>query len=64
MKQQVEKIFADLDAYRDFCRFELREFDEAHLYDKGNYNWRAYLAFLKHGKNFKGRNIRRSYHKK
>ena len=59
MKQQVEKIFNDLDAYRDFCRFELRDFNEADLYNKGSNNYRAYLAFLKHGKNFRGRNIRR-----
>lgn len=60
MKQQVEKIFNDLEAYHDFCRFELREFNPAHLYDRNNNNWRAYYAFQKHGKNFKGRNMRRS----
>ncbi len=43
MKQQVEKIFDDLDRYLDFCRFELREFNPAHLYNKDNENYRAFL---------------------
>jgi len=43
MKQQVEKIFDDLDRYLDFCRFELRDFNPAHLYDKDNENYRAFL---------------------
>jgi len=59
MKQQVEKIFTDLEAYHDFCRFELREFDPAVLYKKSDRNWRAYLAFKNNGKNFRGRNFRR-----
>jgi hypothetical protein len=62
MKQQVEKIFNDLEEYLDFCRFELREFDPSHLYNRENNNWRAFFAFKKHGKNFKGRNIRKSNH--
>ena len=43
MKPQVEKIFNDLEKYLDVCRFELREFNPAHLYDKSNYNYRAFL---------------------
>jgi hypothetical protein len=43
MKPEVNKIFEDLEKYHDFCRFELREFDPAHLYDKGNFNYRAFL---------------------
>ena len=42
MKPEVNKIFDDLDAYQDFCRFELREFNPAHLYDKSNDNYRAF----------------------
>lgn len=53
MKQQVEKIFNDLDAYLDFCRYELREFNPAHLYDKSNYNYRAFLVFKNKGKDYK-----------
>ena len=43
-RPDVVQIFDDLDGYRDFCRFELREFNPAHLYNKANENWRAYLA--------------------
>ena len=38
------RVFDDLDKYLDFCRFELREFNPSHLYNKSNENWRAYLA--------------------
>jgi len=43
MKQQVEKIFNDLDSFRDFCRYEGFVFNEADLYKKASYVWRAYL---------------------
>ena len=43
-RDAYEKVFDDLDKYLDFCRFELREFNPAHLYNKANENWRAYLA--------------------
>jgi hypothetical protein len=40
----VAKIFDDLDAYRDFCRFENhgKVFDEKALYNKKDPNWQAY----------------------
>jgi hypothetical protein len=43
----VNKVFNDLDAYRDFCRFEGdgRVFDEKALYNNRDYNWQAYLKF-------------------
>lgn len=47
MKPDVEKVFDDLDAYLDFCRFELRDFNPAHLYDRSNINYRAYLDSLR-----------------
>jgi hypothetical protein len=43
MKPEVAKVFDDLDRYLDFCRFELREFNPSHLYNKGNENYRAFL---------------------
>lgn len=43
MKNEVNKIFDDLEAFHDFCRFELCEFNPAHLYDKSNANYRAFL---------------------
>jgi len=65
MKQQVEKIFNDLDAYRDFCRYELREFDPAHLYDKSNFNYRAFMVYRNKGKDYKFNTFikRKSYKK-
>ena len=42
-RPDVVKIFDDLDAYLDFCRFELRPFDPAHLYRKDNEHYRAFL---------------------
>jgi hypothetical protein len=38
----VSKIFADLEAYKDWCRFEGKVFDEAALYKKSDPNWQAY----------------------
>jgi len=40
----VAKIFSDLEAYRDFCRFENGGcvFDEKALYNKKDPNWQAY----------------------
>ena len=43
MKPEVSKVFDDLDRYHDFCRFELRDFNPSHLYDKGNENYRAFV---------------------
>jgi hypothetical protein len=59
MKPQVEKIFDDLDNYLDFCRFELREFNPAHLYDKGNENYRAFLNSQRPQKHWHDRGDRR-----
>ena len=41
----VNKIFDDLDAYRDWCRFEGKVFDEKALYNKKDANWRAYEKY-------------------
>jgi hypothetical protein len=43
MKPEVSKVFDDLDRYLDFCRFELREFNPTHMYDKNNDNYRAFV---------------------
>ena len=39
------KVFNDLDAYRDYCRFEGKVFDEAALYNKQDPNWIAYQKY-------------------
>ena len=41
----VAKIFADLEAYRDWCRFEGKVFDENALYNKKDSNWQAYSKY-------------------
>ena len=38
----VNKVFNDLDQYRDYCRFEGKVFDERALYNKQDPNWVAY----------------------
>ena len=42
-RPDVVKIFDDLDSYRDFCRLEMIEFDEAHLYNRQSDNWNKYF---------------------
>jgi hypothetical protein len=39
------KVFNDLDAYRDYCRFEGKVFDEKALYKKDDPNWIAYQKY-------------------
>ena len=41
-RPDVVKVFNDLDAYHDFCRFELRDFNPAELYRKDSDNYRAF----------------------
>lgn len=41
----VNKLFDDLDAYRDYCRFEGKVFDEKALYNKKDWNWQAYEKY-------------------
>jgi hypothetical protein len=42
----VNKVFNDLEAYKDYCRFEGKVFDEAALYKKNDPNWIAYQKYL------------------
>ena len=42
MKQEVVKIFNDLEALHDFCRFELLPYNPADLYNRSSHVWRAY----------------------
>lgn len=57
-RPDIVKLFDDLDDYKDFCRFELREFNPADLYKKSSYNFRAYLASKR--KNYKPKFNRRN----
>ena len=38
----VNKIFDDLDKFRDYCRFEGKVFNEQDLYKEGTHSWEAY----------------------
>jgi hypothetical protein len=37
-----DKIFDDLDKFRDYCRFEGKVFNEKDLYKEGTLSWDAY----------------------
>jgi len=41
----VNKIFDDLDDYRNWCRQEGKVFDEKALYKKHDTNWHAYEKY-------------------
>ena len=41
-RPEIVKIFEDLEAYLDFCRFELMPFNEADLYNNRSYAWRMF----------------------
>jgi hypothetical protein len=43
MKPEVSKVFDDLEAYHDYCRIQLCEFNPAHLYDRANVNYKGFL---------------------
>jgi hypothetical protein len=61
MKPEVNKIFDDLDRYLDFCRIELRDFNPAHLYDKGNDTYRAFLDSQRPRRPYQGKFNKRSH---
>lgn len=61
MKPQVEKIFDDLDQYLDFCRFELRDFNPANLYDKGSETYRAFVNSQRPPRAWQDRGERKPY---
>jgi len=39
------KVFNDLDAFRDYCRFEGKVFNEKDLYKKDSPVWQAYQKY-------------------
>jgi len=43
-RPDVVKVWEDLEAYLDWCRFELRDFNPADLYRRDSANYSAYLA--------------------
>jgi hypothetical protein len=57
-RPDIVRLFDDLEAYHDFCRFELREFNPAELYKKDAPNYGAYLARSRPRKPYLGKNPR------
>jgi len=41
-RPDIVKIFDDLEAFHDFCRFEMCEFNEANLYNRSSQIWNNY----------------------
>ncbi len=41
-KPEIVKIFDDLEKFKDFCRFELCDFNEANLYNRDSQEWNNY----------------------
>ena len=56
----IVKIFDDLEALHDFCRWELLPYDQADLYNKDSDVWKR---FMQANRNFKGRSGNYRKHK-
>ena len=41
-RPDIVKIFDDLEAFHNFCRFEMAPFDESHLYNRESWAWRNF----------------------
>jgi len=41
-KPEIVKIFDDLEKFKDFCRFELCDFNESNLYNRDSQVWNNY----------------------
>jgi hypothetical protein len=41
-RPDIVKIFDDLEKFKDFCRFELCDFNEANLYNRDSQIWNNY----------------------
>ena len=41
-RPDVVKIFDDLETFHNYCRMELIEFNEAHLYNRESWQWRNF----------------------
>jgi hypothetical protein len=57
-RPDVVKVWEDLEAYHDWCRFELRDFNPADLYRKDSNNYSSYLYSKRPRKPYQGKNPR------
>jgi hypothetical protein len=57
-RPDVVKVWEDLEAFHDFCRFELREFNPVELYRREAPNYSAYLSVKRPRRPYQGKNPR------
>jgi hypothetical protein len=57
-RPDVVKVFDDLEAYHNFCRIELRDFNPADLYRRDSVVYGAYLASKRPRRPYQGKNPR------
>ena len=62
-REAYNKVFADLESFKDFCRFEGFVFNEKCLYKKGDTVWEQYQQFQKTGRVKLRNNKRRNFKK-
>ena len=55
-RPDVVKVWEDLEAYHDYCRFELIDFNPADLYRRDSRNFQAYLASKRPRRPYQGKN--------
>ena len=53
-RPDIVKLFEDLEAFHNFCRIELRHFDQAELYRKDSKSYGAFLASKRPKKPYQG----------
>ena len=62
-RPDVVKIFEDLEAFHDWCRFEMAPFDEAFLYNRESWAWRNFDKSRRPKKAFNNNNNHKPYNK-
>lgn len=60
-RRPIDQIFNDLEAYLDFCRIELRNYNPAELYRKDSPNYMAYVSSKRPRKPYQGNNPRHKH---
>ena len=53
-RPDIVNLFEDLEAFHNFCRIELRHFDQADLYRKDSKSYGAFLASKRPKKPYQG----------
>ena len=46
MSPEVTKIYNDLDAWLNYCRFNMIKYDEADLYNNKSFTYRQYTKYI------------------